>query len=313
MSIWFNVLNQFMIQRVLGAKDAYHARMGIVFAGFMKVLLPVIVVMPGLIVFAMHPEILLIEPWDQVKPYADRSYIQMIQTLVPVGLRGLFLAALFGAIQSTVNSVLNSTATVFTLDIYKRWIHRTSSDKHLVRVGVISSIVVLSISIVLGGFISQIGGNLFVYIQTLYAFFAAPFSAVFLLGILWRRINAVGAIVSVSCGFAFGIIMKLYCQYDLAIREVVPAIPAHPTWLEPFANQGAINWAFCTVICILVSLITIRPRADQITDQLTFNWKKINIFNDLGDRWYSSVVTWWLLFVLVTIGLVVLFSGLILT
>jgi len=113
-SIWYNVLNQFMIQRVLGARDGYHARMGIVFAGFMKVFLPAIVVIPGLIVFALHPEILL-QSWDGVRPEADQGYVHMLQKLVPIGLRGLFLAALFGAIQSTVNSVLNSTATIFTI------------------------------------------------------------------------------------------------------------------------------------------------------------------------------------------------------
>ncbi|NOX56087.1 MAG: sodium/solute symporter [Planctomycetes bacterium] len=308
-SIWYNVLNQFMIQRVLGAKDAYHARMGIVFAGFMKVLLPAIVVVPGLIVFAMHPEILMIEPWSDVKPAADQAYVQLIQTLVPVGLRGLFLAALFGAIQSTVNSVLNSTATVFTLDVYKRWIFRGAGDKHLVQVGVVSSAAVLAIAIVLGGFIGRIGGNLFVYIQTLYAFFAPPFSAVFLLGILWKRINGPGATVTVFSGFLFGIAMKLYVQFDAVIQQTFSAIPLHPTWLEPYANQAAINWGFCTVLCIAVSLGTAPPRPEQITDQLTFNWKKLNIFSNLGRHWYSSVVTWWALFVLLIVTLLIVFSG----
>ena len=308
-SIWYNVLNQFMIQRVLGARDAYHARMGIVFAGFMKVLLPAIVVIPGLIVFAIHPEILKIEPWGDVKPAADKAYIHLIQSLVPAGLRGLFLAALFGAIQSTVNSVLNSTATIFTLDVYKRWIHRSAGDKHLVRVGVISSAIVLLVAIVLGGFIGKIGGNLFVYIQTLYAFFAPPFSAVFLLGILWRRINAVGAIVTVFFGFAWGIAMKVYIQFDTTLQETFPLLPLHPTWLEPYANQSAISWAVCTVLCIVVSLSTAPPRPEQITDQLTFNWKKMNIFSNLGNHWYTSVVTWWALFVLSIVVLLVIFSG----
>ncbi|OHB84098.1 MAG: hypothetical protein A2V98_15170 [Planctomycetes bacterium RBG_16_64_12] len=77
-SIWYNVLNQFMIQRVLGARDSYHARMGIVFAGFMKVFLPAIVVIPGLILFALHPEILM-QPWDDVRPAADKGYVRMVK------------------------------------------------------------------------------------------------------------------------------------------------------------------------------------------------------------------------------------------
>ncbi len=178
-SIWYNVINQFMIQRVLGAKNAYHARMGIVLAGYMKILLPVIVVVPGLILFAQYPEVML-KPWPEIRPEADKAYIHMLQTLIPVGLRGLFLAALFGAIQSTVNSVLNSTATVFTLDIYKRMWHREAGEKLLVRVGMISSVIILIVSIAIAGFIEQLGGSLFIYIQSLYAFFAPPFGAVFL-------------------------------------------------------------------------------------------------------------------------------------
>jgi SSS family solute:Na+ symporter len=300
-SIWYNVLNQFMIQRVLGAKDSYHARMGIVMAGGLKVLMPLITVVPGLILFAMHPEILLIEPWAEVKPQADRAYVYMLQTLVPAGLRGLFLVALFGAIQSTVNSVLNSTATVFTLDIYQRMLRPQATQQQLVRVGVLSSIAILAIAIGLGGMVGRMGGSLFEYIQSLYAFFAPPFAAVFLLGILWRRINATGATTAVVLGFAFGIGMKVYIGLGTN----------HPDWLVPYANQAGLNWLLCSVVCVGVSLATAPPNPDQVTDQLTLNWSKLNVFNDLGSRWYTSVVTWWLVFVLATALLLAIFSGLV--
>jgi len=211
-SVWYNVLNQFMIQRVLGARSEYDARMGIVFAGWIKVFLPLITVLPGMILFALDPEILL-GPWEQVKPEADKGYVQMIQSLVPAGLRGLFLAALFGAIQSTVNSVLNSTSTIVTLDIYKRMFRPQASDRHLVQAGVISSVIILAVAIVLGGFVGKLGGSLFEYIQSLYAFFAPPFAAVFVLGILWRRINGAGALATVVSGFVLGIAIKLYLNF----------------------------------------------------------------------------------------------------
>jgi len=297
-SIWYNVINQFMIQRVLGAKNAYHARMGIVLAGFMKILMPVIVVVPGLILFARYPEVMQL-PWEQIRPEADKGYIHMLQTLIPIGLRGLFLAALFGAIQSTVNSVLNSTATVFTLDIYQRLWNPRARPRHLVVVGMVSSVIILTVSILIAGYIDQLGGSLFVYIQSLYAFFAPPFGAVFLLGIMWRRINGPGAVTAVIVGFLFGISVKLYVQFD----------PNHVVWLEPFAMQGIINWGLCVVVCVAVSLLTPPPRPRQVTDELTFNWRKMNILEGLGTHWYSSVVTWWALFVMLVLGLVVLFSG----
>jgi solute:Na+ symporter, SSS family len=299
-SIWYNALNQFMIQRVLGARDTYHARMGVVFAGLLKVFMPVIVVLPGLILFAKYPEVLL-KPWGEVQPEADRGYVHMLQTIVPIGVRGLFLAALFGAIQSTVNSVLNSSATIVTLDFYKRLFAPKAEQKQLVRVGIIASASLLVVSMVLAGFIDQLGGSLFVYIQSLYAFFAPPFSAIFLLGILFKRINATGATVAVFSGFALGIALKAYVQY----------VPDHPSWIAPFMNQGIINWLFCVVVCVVVSLFTAPPRPEQVGSTLMIDWSALRLGEGLGSRWYNSVVTWWLVFVLAITALVVVFSGLV--
>lgn len=293
-SIWYNVINQFMIQRVLGAKNTYHARMGIVLAGYMKIVMPFLVVVPGLILFALFPEWMK-GPWDEISTRADGGYVSMIQLAVPLGLRGIFLAALFGAIQSTVNSVLNSTATVFTLDIYRRLLRPRASEKHLVGVGIITSVVVLLIAIALAPVIEKLGKGLFVYIQELYFFFAPPFAAVFLLGILFRRINGAGATVAVISGFLLGLLMKIYSGHL-------------PAWLQPFAMQAMVNWVVCVWACFVTSLLTPPPRPDQISDTLTFNWRRLNIFSELGSRWYSNVVLWWGAFVVIILGLVMYFS-----
>jgi SSS family solute:Na+ symporter len=298
-SLWYNVGNQFMIQRVLGAKNIYHARMGIVLAGFLKIVLPLVIVVPGLILFALHPQAMLL-PWKDIRPAADKGYVTMLQTLIPIGLRGLFLAALFGAIQSSLNAVINSTATIFTIDIYKRLLHPSASERHYVRVGVVSSVVVTIIGILLAPGISQMGKGLFVYIHTLFAFFAPPFASVFLLGILFRRINTPGATVTLFSGFAFAILVKLFVQY----------VPSHPAWIEPFAMQAFVVWLFCTLTCVTVSLLTPPPLPEKITDQLTFNWRTLNITQQLGGRWYRNVVFWWLVVMMIVLTLVILFSGL---
>jgi SSS family solute:Na+ symporter len=142
------------------------------------------------------------------------------------------------------------------------------------------------------------GSSLFVYIQTLYAFFAPPFAAIFVLGILFRRINGKGAIVSVILGFILSILIKVYIQYA--------EFP--PTWLIPFQMQAIVNWTFCIIVCVLISLFTEKPRPEQVTNQLTINWKKLNIFEDLGDKWYTSVILWWGIFVLIVAGLIITFS-----
>ncbi len=297
-SIWYNVINQFMIQRVLAARNMYHARMGIVLAGYLKIIMPFIVVVPGLILFAHNPEVMLL-PWDKIPPEADKGYVHLLQNLVPIGLRGLFLAALFGSIQSTVNSVLNSTSTIFTLDIYKRLINRDASDKHYVVFGMWATAVFLLLSIVLAGFISRLEDSLFVYIQSLYAFFAPPFAAVFLLGILFRRINGKGATAAVVLGFIFGVLMKLYVQF----------VPGHFAVVEPFGNQAIFNWLFCVIVCTTVSLLTAPPSPEQMGDNMTLNWRQLNIFNGLGGRWYNSVVLWWGGFAVIVTALFVYFSG----
>jgi len=302
--IWYNVINQFMIQRVLGARNMYHARMGIVLAGYLKIIMPAIVVVPGLILFA-HPDSanLLRMPLEQLQAGgADRGYMQLLRLALPVGIRGLFLASLIGAIQSTVNSVLNSTATVVTLDIYKRHLNDQASEKQLVRIGKWSTVIILMISILLAGWVKNTNRPLFVYIQELYAFFAPPFSAVFLLGILSRRINARGAIAAVVFGFLFGIALKVYIGWA--------DVPEWLFWIRPFAMQGIINWAVCSILCVVVSLLTGRPRPEQVTNQLAFNWRRLNIFGELGTRWYNHVALWWALFVVLVVALSLAFSGL---
>lgn len=307
-SIWYNALNQFMVQRVLGAKNSYHARMGVVLAGFLQAILPVIIVLPGLILFAMKPNIML-QPWADVKPEADQGFIYLVKTLVPAGLCGLVLAALFGAIQSTVNAVVNSTSTVLTMDIYKRMFHKKATDKQMVKFGIISSIVILVLSVLIAGFIESLKTSLFVYIQQFFAFFAPPFAAIFLLGILWRRINGKGASVAVSIGFIVAVILKTWeLKADLPGYLTFYLPGDMPIWLVPFYNQAALVWVFSLIVCIVVSYMTVPPSADQVTDRLVINWKKINIFNDLGGRWYKSVVFWWLALTLLVVSLILAFS-----
>lgn len=296
-SIWYNCLNQFMIQRVLAAKSSYHARMGIVFAGYLKILIPLIIVIPGLILFALYPEVLSLE-WSEVKPEADKGYIHLIQLLLPVGLKGVLLAVLTGAIQSTISAVLNSTSTVFTIDIYKRNFKKNASEDHYVKIGRWTSVIVLFISIIISFFIAKSSSSLFVYTHTLYAFFAPPFSAIFVLGILFRRMNGKGALSGIIAGFILSILLKIYVELS----------PAPLSWLEPYNMQAIVVWFFCVIVCVIVSINTKPPHPDQVSDKLTINWRKLNLFNDLGDRWYKNVVLWWGLFALIVVCLAVYFS-----
>jgi SSS family solute:Na+ symporter len=203
--LWYTVINQFMIQRVLAARSLYDARMGIVFAGFLKLLLPFVVVLPGLIFFAMHPEVLMAARFDDIRPEADRTYVNMIRDLIPPGLKGVLLAALFGAIQSTVSAVLNATSTVVTMDIVKRFVIPDLSEHKSVKLGRFITFLALLAAILMAIYIGSMQASLFVYIQKLFTFFAPPFSAVFLLGSVWRRVSGLAATITVFAGFALGL------------------------------------------------------------------------------------------------------------
>ena len=279
-SIWYNVLNQFIIQRILGAKNLWHARMGVVFAGYLKLILPIVTVLPGLILFALHPEYMLGD-WSDAQHLADAGFVTLVKQLLPVGMRGLLLAALFSAVQSTVTSVVNSTATVVTFDLWVPLLQKNASDLDRVRIGVISSTVTVVAGILMAVWVSTHSSGIFQYVQTLNAFFAPPFAAAFLLGLLWRGANSTGALWAIIGGFLLALAIK-----------VIGVAYTMPGWFYPFANQAGMVWTGSVGLCIAGSLLFPRSAADPGPVSLTI-WHNAGILREgLGGRWYQSVPLW---------------------
>lgn len=287
--LWYTVINQHMIQKVFAAKDIYHARMGMVFASFLKLLLPFIVVVPGLIWFVMKPDFLFSSNWSVMSEEANKTYIMMISKLVPPFMTGLLLAALFGAIQSTVSSVLNSTSTIFTLDFYKHYVNRQATEAQEVRVGKWAGAIILIVSIALAVLLAMTKINIFVYIQTLYTFIAPPFSAIFLIGMLWKKVNGQDALTAVIVSFVVGILLK-YLEFG----PLADSHTAFAQFVKPFANQGLIVWAVAMVTCMVSAHFTPKPKAEQVSSGLVLNLKDLtNLKDGLGSKWYNSVGFWW--------------------
>jgi len=298
--IWYNVMNQFVIQRILAARSTYDARMGLVFLGILYGFLVFLIVLPGMIIFALRPEILL-QDWGAAQTTADRSYIDLIQSVMPVGLRGLFLAALFAAAQSTVNSVLNSTATVFAMDIYREHINRRGSDRDLVRVSIWASVISLSVAILIAILVTKLKVSIFYYMQMLSSFFAPPFSAVFILGVLWRRMNTPGAIVALTTGFIAAIGLKLapYLINDF------------PRWATTMLNQAFLVFAVSTIAALVGSYLTPPPLPEKVSDTLTFSWSNKYLRMGWGERAWSKVILWWIVLLVLTAALISYFSPLV--
>jgi SSS family solute:Na+ symporter len=298
--IWYNVMNQFVIQRVLGARDAYHARVGLIFSGMLFLLLGFIIITPGLIAFAMHPEILL-QDWSQTQVAADRSYVELIHAVLPIGLRGLVFAALFGAVQSTINSVLNSTATIFAFDIYRARLRPNSPDRDLVRAGVWASVITLGLAMVLAIMVSTLKMSVFYYMQSLNGFFASPFAAAFLLGVLWKRMNSTGAVAAIAVGFVGAILLKVASSY----------VPDFPRWAATILNQAGLVLVISLAAGIVGSLLSHPPRADQIGDTLTYRWSNPYLRTGYGRGPVGSALTWWVVYLLMTLAVFAFFSPLV--
>jgi SSS family solute:Na+ symporter len=301
--LWYTVINQHMIQKVFAAKNIYHARMGMVLASFLKLLLPFIVVIPGLIFFAMKPEFLLGNDWATMNQETNKTYILLIGQLVPVVLTGILMAALFGAIQSTISSVLNSTSTIFTIDIYKEYINKNASDRSEIMIGRLSGTIILLLSIALAIILALTKINIFVYIQTMYTFIAPPFSAIFLIGMLWRRVSGKDAFLAVIASFTIAGILK-YLELGPLADSAAPLA----NFIKPFANQGLIVWSCAMIITAVSAMFTPPPAPEQVSDDLTFNWNKITVFKTEKMPLIKSVGFWWAISFILMVILMLVFS-----
>lgn len=240
--IWYNCTSQHIVQRCLAAKDEWHARMGVIGAGFLHVFTPFLFTIPGIIAYRLYPNL--------SRP--DDAYVVLVKALIPPGLRGLILAGMAAALMSTLSTMINSTSTILTLDLYKRAWRPDASEAEQVAFGRWSGTAVLVAGILAACYYTMLQGRfLFVIIQGVFAYIAPPFAVLFTLGMLWRRANGTGAIATIALGLSF----------SLALRTLI--LP-HVDWLRPYnsyLHRALISWAFCMIVMIGVSLATPPPDA----------------------------------------------------
>ncbi len=202
--------NQYIIQKGLAAKSVAEAQKGLVFAGFLKILIPFIVCLPGICAYyiSLHPE--AFTSLQGTINVSDDAYPWLVRNFTPVGVKGLTFAALAAAIISSLASMLNSTSTLFTMDIYKKYINTGASDRKLVNVGRITSLCALAIALVA---VKPLLGSLdqaFQYIQEYSGFIYPGIIVVFGLGLLWKRSSARAAVWSALIVIPLGILFKVF-------------------------------------------------------------------------------------------------------
>lgn len=177
--------DQAIVQRALGAQSLKEGQKGVIFAGFLKVLTPFMLVIPGIISFQIFG--------DKFPNNSDIVYSALVNTVLPKPLVGFFAAAMLGAILSTFNSVLNSASTLFALDIYKPKWGKNHTDTQLVKVGQRFGIVVAIVSMIIAPMIMNAPDGLFTYFQTINGFFNVPIFTVILMGYITKRTSAIAA------------------------------------------------------------------------------------------------------------------------
>ena len=211
--------NQYIIQKGLAAKSIDEAKKGLIFAGFLKILIPFIVVIPGICAFYImqNPEAFESLNLQGAINRSDDAYPWLIRNFTPTGIKGLSFAALTAAIISSLASMFNSTSTLFTMDIYKKYINKSASDKKLVNVGRLTALAALIIAAVavkplLGGL-----DQAFQYIQEYSGFIYPGIITVFGLGLLWKRASSTAAIWTSILTIPMGVIFKI-CLPDVAFQ-----------------------------------------------------------------------------------------------
>jgi SSS family solute:Na+ symporter len=264
--------NQYIIQRALAARSLDEAQKGVIFAAFLKLLMPVIIVLPGIAAVVLAPAL--------VKP--DEAYPTMMR-LLPPGLLGLVFAALVAAIIASTASKINSIATIFTLDLYAKFrgektkaedaqSESTGEEKHLVLVGRITAITAILIAILVARPLVGSSEQAFQFIQEFSGFFTPGITVIFLLGLFWKRATEAGAIVAAVTSVGLSFIMKKALPSEALSQGV-------NDYLTPFINRMGVVFLVSLVLAVVVSLATkARPGTDTI-DTANVRYKTSTGFN----------------------------------
>lgn len=292
--LFYSCINQALVQRGFGGKTEWDVRMAIVMAGFFVVLRPFVEIFPGMIARALA----VFDPAFQLGDQpVDNVFPMLIRNLVPPGLQGLIIVGILSSVMSTIAAFLNSISTLFTYDVYKKWLRKDATDKELIRVGTLATFVLMVFAVLYSPVIGHFGG-IFNYFQQMASYLAVPVATVFLFGMFWKRATPAAAITVIVAGIPIGVLLHLGIIPALFKPDIVVRYS-----LDNFFVVSGITQAVLALVMIAVSLCT-RPRpAHEITALL---WSKDKLFLPPGEPrrpFLQSVGFWWSLFVMLYLGL----------
>ena len=269
--IWYWCTDQYIVQRTLTAKNLTNARRGALWGGFLKVWPVFIFLIPGMIGYALHAKGFVSIPLkeDGVTVNGDMVFPTMVSSLLPAGLRGLVVGGLLAALMSSLSSLFNSCASLYTVDIHEK-LRPNSTEKERVRVGRIATVVIVAFGIIWIPVMKQVSqGGLYVYLQSVQGYLAPPITAVFLLGLFWKRINKHGATWGLGIGFLLGM-LKLTIQATCKGEDFTGPAFLNSIAEFNFLYATGVLFAISLIIVIAISLMT-KPQSDAQLAGLTYS------------------------------------------
>jgi len=283
-SIFYCAANQFIVQRVLAAKNEWHARMGIVFTDYLKFFMPLLIIVPGLIAPKLFPHL----------EKGDMAFPMLVKTLLPPGLVGLVMAGLIAAVMSHISGAVNSCTTIATVDFFLPYFNKRANEGQAVRFGKLAGVVVIVMGIIWAEVLTHHSDKpIFLYLLNAYGYFTPGIATMFLLGIFWRRTTQAGAL---AAGIAT-------IPLTIAFEKIVPHLGGQwKLYLEPFFNRTGVVFWVCMLLGVVVSLMSTPKPAAELEGLI---WNKESLRLPANQRLQvsrlKSPALWWMLITAVVI------------
>ncbi len=265
---WYWCTDQFIVQRVLSGKNEKESRRGTIFGAYLKLLPVFLFLIPGMIAFALHQTQGDFLPMlANGNPNSDAAFPTLVAKLLPAGVKGLIVCGILAALMSSLASLFNSSAALFTIDFYQRFRPKTDPKK-LVRIGQAATVVIVALGILWIPVMRSVGDVLYLYLQDVQSVLAPGIAAVFLMVICWKRATAQGGMWGLIAGLVIGI-TRLCAKIYYSNADVIPGGDTSNIFQYLFYD---VNWlffcgwmlVFCLLVVFVVSLFTKAPEPEKI-------------------------------------------------
>ncbi len=257
---WYWCTDQYIVQRVLSGRDQKQARRGSIFGAYLKLLPVFIFLIPGMIAFGLHQQGML------ELSSSDAAFSALVRNLLPIGVRGIVVGGLIAALMSSLASLFNSSAILFTKDFYEKF-RPDSSEKHLVKVGRIATAVIVVLGILWIPVMRGIGQVLYAYLQDVQSLLAPGIASVFLMGVFWRKATPAAGFAGLLTGFVLGMTRLASTVFA---EQISPGSMMHTLFIQPnWLHYSIYLFALCIVVIVLVSFAS-KPADASKTIGLTY-------------------------------------------